>query len=285
MKTKVLQAAAGGKRWSPAISTVLVAVLMTMPPLVVLFSGRIGEQAIWIKTAVAGIRQEEVDDTANRLMILDKDDLNDEVNKSEIDDKGKDLIDKDKRPIDMSLHLPLVPTDYHASVQAIETCQVEPLSLEEKVPLSNEDLQFSKDESAPMILPDKKKLRRKKEPAMAVRQSSRIKRDVVPIQVKAQQRADQMNNITGVSRFTAFCQVNSNDLAKIALDYGVFLGNNNSDIEQNISTLKVKEMAQALIILAKHNLNRDCKLVPIEDPSSSHSILVNDFLCQTWGRL
>lgn len=54
--TKALQAA-GGKPWRPGkMSTVLVAVLMTMPPLVVIFSGRIGDQAMWIKTAVDGIR-------------------------------------------------------------------------------------------------------------------------------------------------------------------------------------------------------------------------------------
>uniref|UniRef100_J3MCB2 Fucosyltransferase n=1 Tax=Oryza brachyantha TaxID=4533 RepID=J3MCB2_ORYBR len=61
MKTKVLQAA-GVKRWSPAMMrTVLVAVLMTMPPLLVLFGGRIGEQAMWIKTAVVGIQEGQDD--------------------------------------------------------------------------------------------------------------------------------------------------------------------------------------------------------------------------------
>lgn len=55
MKKKVM--AAGGKRWSPAINTVLIAFVMTMPPLVILLGGRIGEPVVWIKTAVAGIRQ------------------------------------------------------------------------------------------------------------------------------------------------------------------------------------------------------------------------------------
>ncbi|KAF0887542.1 hypothetical protein E2562_002271 [Oryza meyeriana var. granulata] len=64
MATKVLQAAAG-KRWRPAISTMLVAVLMTtMPPLIVVFWGRIGEQAMWIKRAVPGIREGPDDDVS-----------------------------------------------------------------------------------------------------------------------------------------------------------------------------------------------------------------------------
>uniref|UniRef100_A0A0D3GE49 Fucosyltransferase n=1 Tax=Oryza barthii TaxID=65489 RepID=A0A0D3GE49_9ORYZ len=62
--TKALQAA-GGKPWRPGkMSTVLVAVLMTMPPLVVIFSGRIGDQAMWIKTAVDGIRGGTDDDVS-----------------------------------------------------------------------------------------------------------------------------------------------------------------------------------------------------------------------------
>uniref|UniRef100_A0A0D9WN67 Fucosyltransferase n=1 Tax=Leersia perrieri TaxID=77586 RepID=A0A0D9WN67_9ORYZ len=56
MKTKALLAG-GGKRWRLAIGIILVAVLMIMPPLVVVFSGRIGEQAMWIQAAVAGIRE------------------------------------------------------------------------------------------------------------------------------------------------------------------------------------------------------------------------------------
>ncbi|KAL5215890.1 hypothetical protein ABZP36_007291 [Zizania latifolia] len=46
---------------------------------------------------------------------------------------------------------------------------------------------------------DKKKIKKKKEPPMAVRQSSRIRRDGVPISVKAQQFMDHMNDISGFS--------------------------------------------------------------------------------------
>ncbi|CAM0913837.1 unnamed protein product [Alopecurus aequalis] len=46
------------KRWTPAINAVLVAFVLVVPPVVFLLGGRIGERpAVWIKTAVAGIRR------------------------------------------------------------------------------------------------------------------------------------------------------------------------------------------------------------------------------------
>uniref|UniRef100_A0ACD5XSS0 Uncharacterized protein n=1 Tax=Avena sativa TaxID=4498 RepID=A0ACD5XSS0_AVESA len=56
--TKTTQLAAGCKRFTPAINGVIVAFVLVVPTLVILFGGRIGEQpAVWIKTAVAGIRR------------------------------------------------------------------------------------------------------------------------------------------------------------------------------------------------------------------------------------
>jgi hypothetical protein len=36
-------------------NAVLVALIMTMPPVLLLFSGRLDDPAVWIKSAVAGI--------------------------------------------------------------------------------------------------------------------------------------------------------------------------------------------------------------------------------------
>ncbi|CAM0913838.1 unnamed protein product [Alopecurus aequalis] len=56
--TKTTRLVSGWKRWTPAINAVIVAFVLIVPPLVILLGGRIGEQpAVWIKTAVAGIRR------------------------------------------------------------------------------------------------------------------------------------------------------------------------------------------------------------------------------------
>ncbi|KAF7107505.1 hypothetical protein CFC21_108122 [Triticum aestivum] len=48
----------GCKRWAPAINAVVVAFVLIVPPLFLLLGGRNGERpAVWIKTAVAGLRR------------------------------------------------------------------------------------------------------------------------------------------------------------------------------------------------------------------------------------
>ncbi|KAG8068060.1 hypothetical protein GUJ93_ZPchr0005g15087 [Zizania palustris] len=75
---------------------------------------------------------------------------------------------------------------------------------------------------------------KKKRPPVAVRQSARIRRDGVPISVKAQQRADQKNDISGGSE----CAV-----------------------EECISLLKAKELAQAQLCMAKVRHKEDSKKI------------------------
>uniref|UniRef100_A0ACD6ALI6 Uncharacterized protein n=1 Tax=Avena sativa TaxID=4498 RepID=A0ACD6ALI6_AVESA len=58
--TKTARLAARCNRWTPAINGVLVAFVLVVPTTVILLGGRIGEkQAVWIKTAVAGIRRDD----------------------------------------------------------------------------------------------------------------------------------------------------------------------------------------------------------------------------------
>uniref|UniRef100_A0ACD5ZSX6 Uncharacterized protein n=1 Tax=Avena sativa TaxID=4498 RepID=A0ACD5ZSX6_AVESA len=57
---KMKRLAARCNRWTPAINGVLVAFVLVVPTLIILLGGRIGEQqAVWIKTAVAGIRRDD----------------------------------------------------------------------------------------------------------------------------------------------------------------------------------------------------------------------------------
>ncbi|KAG8072285.1 hypothetical protein GUJ93_ZPchr0006g42024 [Zizania palustris] len=75
-----------------------------------------------------------------------------------------------------------------------------------------------------------KKPRKTKGPVIAQRKSSRIKRDGIPITVKAQQRKNKQDEM---------------------IDAGINLGENEDDRTANISFLKAKERAQALVSLAK----------------------------------
>ncbi|KAL5224106.1 hypothetical protein ABZP36_010745 [Zizania latifolia] len=89
---------------------------------------------------------------------------------------------------------------------------------------------------------DKKK-KKKQEPAMAKRQSVRIRRDEIPIPIKAQQWADQKDDITCISKFTDFQDVNSSTLNLIARDAGIELGRDHEEIEQNGNSIKARGLA------------------------------------------
>jgi hypothetical protein len=75
--TKTTQIAARCKRWTPTVNAVLVTFVLVVPTLVILFGGRIGEQpAVWIKTAVAGVRRGETSQlVANCIFFLAFSDL------------------------------------------------------------------------------------------------------------------------------------------------------------------------------------------------------------------
>ncbi|KAG8060654.1 hypothetical protein GUJ93_ZPchr0002g26363 [Zizania palustris] len=96
-----------------------------------------------------------------------------------------------------------------------------------------------------------KKTTSKKVPPVALRQSSRIKRDGVPIQVKAQMRADQKDDVSGLSQFTSFQSVSNGQLIQLACDAGVTLGHSSYEIDCHIELLKAKEIANALLCQAK----------------------------------
>ncbi|KAG8079963.1 hypothetical protein GUJ93_ZPchr0007g4160 [Zizania palustris] len=111
----------------------------------------------------------------------------------------------------------------------------------------------------------KRRTKNKKPPAVAQRFSTRIKHDGVPIQIKAQQRAGQLNDVSGISLFTSFSKTDSTVLAKIALDSGVELGKTETEIAKQIDVLKAKELAQALLCAAKQKIY-----------STSSSVVIND---------
>ncbi|KAG8077231.1 hypothetical protein GUJ93_ZPchr0007g3403 [Zizania palustris] len=96
-----------------------------------------------------------------------------------------------------------------------------------------------------------KKPRKTKGPVIAQRKSTRIKRDGIPITVKAQQRKNKQDEMIGMDKFTAFQSMNSSCLVQIALDAGINVGENEDDRNANICFLKAKERAQALVSLAK----------------------------------
>ncbi|KAG8090526.1 hypothetical protein GUJ93_ZPchr0011g26876 [Zizania palustris] len=77
-----------------------------------------------------------------------------------------------------------------------------------------------------------KRMRKVKAPPVALRKSARIKRDGISIPLKAQQR-----------------KISQDEHA----DVGVNLGSTSVIVEENISLLKAKEMAQALVCLAKEH--------------------------------
>ncbi|XP_047094704.1 galactoside 2-alpha-L-fucosyltransferase-like [Lolium rigidum] len=43
------------RRWSSVVNAVVVALIMTMPPVLLIFSGHLDDPAVWIKSAVAGL--------------------------------------------------------------------------------------------------------------------------------------------------------------------------------------------------------------------------------------
>jgi hypothetical protein len=42
-------------RWSSVVNAVVVALIMMMPPVLLIFSGHLDDPAVWIKSAVAGL--------------------------------------------------------------------------------------------------------------------------------------------------------------------------------------------------------------------------------------
>ncbi|KAG8059789.1 hypothetical protein GUJ93_ZPchr0002g23120 [Zizania palustris] len=86
--------------------------------------------------------------------------------------------------------------------------------------------------SQPVRQKQPRKAKKRQNPLVATRQSARIKRDGVPIPVKAQLRADYKDDIS---------------------DVGIELGSSPAEIERNISLIRAKEMAQAMISLAQIN--------------------------------
>ncbi|KAL5206358.1 hypothetical protein ABZP36_034567 [Zizania latifolia] len=152
-----------------------------------------GVEKLSIPEFADGLSEEEVDDIASGMRILDNDSLGVDLFESGDDDKKESRIDKSKQLVDMSLHMTLVPTEPQPSFHVLKTCHVEPLILEGNFPLADGDIQLPEENNVSVIFTNKKQPRRKKEPAVAVRHSSWIKRDGIPTQVKAQQRVDQMN--------------------------------------------------------------------------------------------
>lgn len=107
----------------------------------------------------------------------------------------------------------------------------------------------------------KKKKRKQKEKVVATRQSSRIARDGVPVALKAQQRTSVRNEISGKNKYAIFNTVDESVLVNIARDEGVDLGTSEGLQNQNIETIKARELAQSMIHTAKERLiNED----PIE---------------------
>lgn len=102
----------------------------------------------------------------------------------------------------------------------------------------------------------KKKSRKQEEVVIAKRHSKRIIRDAVSISMKAQKRTQEKNDISDKNKFAIFNFVDNSILANIAVDSGVMLGQNDSEILDNIETLKAKELAQSLICLAKERLTK-----------------------------
>ncbi|KAG8058495.1 hypothetical protein GUJ93_ZPchr0002g24423 [Zizania palustris] len=117
----------------------------------------------------------------------------------------------------------------------------------------------------------KKKVGRNKSgrgPPVAVRQSTRIKRDGVSIVAKAQRRADSKNDISGMSRFAILHSVDDDCLERIAVGSGVNLGPSKEVITEQIQLIKAREMAQALLFTAQ-------KSHIVESGVSSEGVLVD----------
>ncbi|KAG8089985.1 hypothetical protein GUJ93_ZPchr0011g27792 [Zizania palustris] len=120
-----------------------------------------------------------------------------------------------------------------------------------------------------------KKPRKTKGPVIAQRKSSRIKRDGIPITVKAQQRKNKQDEMIGTDKFTAFQSMNSSCLLQIALDAGINLGENEDDRTANICFLKAKERAQALVSLAKDQQLTSNAPSSSSDPCSTGGIVTD----------
>ncbi|KAG8074928.1 hypothetical protein GUJ93_ZPchr0006g41196 [Zizania palustris] len=86
---------------------------------------------------------------------------------------------------------------------------------------------------------------KKKPPTVAIRQSARIKHDGIPITVKAQNRADRKNDVSGISQFCVMNSVSNDYLKQIAVDVGIELGGSDSEVDANISLIKAQELAHA----------------------------------------
>ncbi|KAG8088438.1 hypothetical protein GUJ93_ZPchr0010g7913 [Zizania palustris] len=126
----------------------------------------------------------------------------------------------------------------------------------------------------------KRRTKHKKNPPVAQRFNMMIKRDGVPIQIKARWRMDQMNDLSCTSHFTSFSKTDSEVLAKIAKHSGVVLDESESEISANIDFLKAKEIAHALLCVSKQKTNDKQNVLltkdVVEDDILDSTILVGD---------
>ncbi|KAG8082083.1 hypothetical protein GUJ93_ZPchr0014g46695 [Zizania palustris] len=131
------------------------------------------------------INDEEMDDV---LLRLEHEDQFGEEGKSEVDEEVKTHLGKGKQIVDEDLHLAIDPVDPHINL---------PHSV---IPQTDSPIAGLLDSKA-VKAPEKKKTR-KKEPAVAQKFSTRIKRDGIPITVKAQPRVNHMNDLSGYLKST-----------------------------------------------------------------------------------
>ncbi|XP_062178460.1 probable fucosyltransferase 8 [Phragmites australis] len=57
------------KRWSSVVNATLVVLIMTMPPLLILLSGRLGAPAVWIKSTVAGLGTRDREESKKDVLL------------------------------------------------------------------------------------------------------------------------------------------------------------------------------------------------------------------------
>ncbi|KAL5225141.1 hypothetical protein ABZP36_011780 [Zizania latifolia] len=128
--------------------------------------------------------EEESEEVDRNLMVIEHDVATGQVEENILQKELVHTTDKGKKLIDENLRLAIIPCGNQSMTARLDPGPSRLLKLIED---KQEDKEMNAEIGDQMV---KKNIKKRREPPVAVHQSSRIRRDGVPIQVKAQQRAD-----------------------------------------------------------------------------------------------
>ncbi|PNT65139.1 hypothetical protein BRADI_4g37921v3 [Brachypodium distachyon] len=100
-----------------------------------------------------------------------------------------------------------------------------------------------------------KKDKKTRSPVRATRQSQRFPKDGVPVQERAEKRAQHKDDLTGtLFNFTVLQDVPNSELSEVALDCKVVLGGSGEEIDACLDRFKAKELAEARLAVVRAEL-------------------------------